>query len=679
MSHANQDHGGTMPTGSAVPMAEPLSSPMDPPSVFPDLAPTHVASSAFAPWGATSIPVPQFHFCRLDVREGCYRITYSPDSPGFGYQGTLRVDGAGGTTTISGDLYRRRPVISLPVSATAFGPLTTPSAPTILLNIPIYARSDYRSYLKVTKVEKTPVITLGPCRLTLTVDQFDYTQPPLGSFNGSFPSTPSRTLTIVLTPQTPPPGFVSSYFAGDVYEGSVHKGTFTMGWVSTFLRKATLEIDTLTGAVAPAAVGSEDFKSIFAAAGWDLRVEHDQTGVAVPSGVNPKECWTAGSLHSLMLSVRKVSTNLDREWRMHLMVVPAKITCGRGIMYDTIVVPREGVASFCDDGYPSSDSSNFGTVVGKKQRDVPRAFLRSACHELGHGFNQIHQENEAGSDNSIMTTTPGVADVLGGPASGAPGVFPTDINLRFNDHVRHHLNHFPDVVVRPGGMTFGTGHSTVSVPEVDEERYYFESNHLEIEVAVAKERVKLGEPLQVKWRVTNRCKEPLLVPNDVGLESQHAIISVTNPHGQARQMRSFVIRTDRVRLVELKPGESVEAGTDLFWSTEGFAFTTPGRHCIELRVIWAQSGIRLGTKTCADVFVDYPVSDADNEVAAHLLNDEVGKFVALGGGATHLTEAVKCIESAFEVSSDHAACQRLSELEGTPEADGPRRASRPRK
>ena len=52
--------------------------------------------------------------------------------------------------------------------------------------------------------------------------------------------------------------------------------------------------------------------------------------------------------------------------------------CGRGVMYDSIGVPREGVASFCDDGYPTSESSNFGTAANKKQRDVPRAFLSSA-------------------------------------------------------------------------------------------------------------------------------------------------------------------------------------------------------------------------------------------------------------------------------------------------------------
>ena len=122
-----------------------------------------------------------------------------------------------------------------------------------------------------------------------------------------------------------------------------------------------------------------------------------------------------------MTSVRKATTNLDAEWRTHLVVVPAAMGCSRGVMYDQIDVPREGSASFSDDGYPASHSSNFGDAEDEMQRDVPRAFLRSASHEVTHAFNQIHQESETTADNSIMTTTPSVADVLGGPTTGAPG------------------------------------------------------------------------------------------------------------------------------------------------------------------------------------------------------------------------------------------------------------------
>ena len=83
-----------------------------------------------------------------------------------------------------------------------------------------------------------------------------------------------------------------------------------------------------------------------------------------------------------MTAHRNPATNLDLDWHVHLMVVPAKLGCGRGVMYDTIDVPRKERPSFSDDGYPVTDSVNFGAAANQKQRDVPRAFLRSATHEI---------------------------------------------------------------------------------------------------------------------------------------------------------------------------------------------------------------------------------------------------------------------------------------------------------
>jgi hypothetical protein len=59
-------------------------------------------------------------------------------------------------------------------------------------------------------------------------------------------------------------------------------------------------------------------------------------------------------------------------------------------------------------------------------------------------------------------------------------------------------------------------------------------------------------------------------------------------------------------------------------------------------------------------------SAADNDAAAALLHPEVGMYVALGGGATHLKEAVSRLESVFsaagasrEAGGDQAAPRGL--------------------
>jgi hypothetical protein len=621
------------------------------------------------PWPGGKLP----RLCRINLRAGCYRLAFRPKGSFSVFYGTMRVDEAGGKTTISGDLYRylRFPYTSVEraqrlaavrvrlaervgsLSSAAAGAISTTIGPATLgplpFDIPIYPRSRYHSYLKVTNVERPGLWTYGPCQLTLTAQQYVYTQPPTGSFNGSFPSPPgTRTVTIVLQQKAAPAGFTSSYLEGKLYENGVDQGTITMGWVSPFFRRATLEIDVLTGAVGPQPVGTDDFATIFAKAGWRLHVIRDQTNIPVPAGVNANACWSSANLHALMTTVRNPTTNLDSDWHMHLVVVPATMGCGRGVMYDSIGVPREGVASFCDDGYPTSDSSNFGAAANKKQRNVPRAFLRSATHEVVHGFNQIHQEQEAGADNSIMTTTPSVADILGGPTTGAPGVFPDNINLAMNDHVRHHLVHFPDIVVRPGGMTFGSGHSS-TVPEAD--RYYFEPDELALTLDPVEPHIELAEPLELHWTLKNTSRHELPVPSDIGIDAQHAFVTVTDPRGQSKLMPSFIIRTDHVSIVPLEPGKGLKAETRVFWSSRGFAFAEPGKYIVEVRIVWIAEGTPLGVKASTDIWVNYPKTEADNEAAATLLHPEVGKYVALGGG-DHLVDAVNRLQQVAELEGD---------------------------
>jgi hypothetical protein len=180
-----------------------------------------------------------------------------------------------------------------------------------------------------------------------------------------------------------------------------------------------LVVHRLTGAEEPQAVtgssGNEYFTTVFATAGWDLSVS---SGGEVPLpgslvGVqNPNTCWSSQNSHTLMQTVPGYNPgDLDTVWRAHLLVVPAALGCSRGRMFDNGPselnnIKREGAVTHSHDGYPPADSANFGAAENGLQKDFPRAFLRSASHEVGHTFNQIHQELEGGEDNSIMTTHP---------------------------------------------------------------------------------------------------------------------------------------------------------------------------------------------------------------------------------------------------------------------------------
>lgn len=669
-----------------IPIAGPIR-PEDPAALTPDPEDPRFVLPGLATELRPELEKQFPRFCVADLPDGCYRLTVRPDGESVTYRGTLRVDTAEGDMTASGDLYRfsNRGFESIWETSTgtlatadrrpsAVGPFGTfgKLAPLRRLGIPIYPRNRYHSYLKVTAIRRLSFgSSTRSCPLRITAEEYRYTQPPGGSFNGTFSPAPgARTVVLSLNSAPAPFGYRGAYYTGTLLEGGVARGSVELGWVSPSFRRCTIEVDTLNGAVAPqpvpahplsraaaAGLAQEDFRTMMASAGWDARIEYDQVSIPTPAGVNATACWSDANLHNLMSNVRKATTDLDKEWRLHVVVVPAAMGCSRGIMYDQIGVPREGVATFSDDGYPTTHSSNFGTAANQTQRNTPRAYLRSAGHEVVHGFNQVHQENEGGADNSIMTTTPSVADVLGSATGGDLGVFPDDVRLEVNDHVRHHLIHFPDVAVRPGGLTFGTGHGSQFIPQAD--RYEFGTDELELHVAAEHDMVAVGEPVLVSWTLTNTGSEPLPVPSDLRNQATYATVTVIDPRGGSRVMSPFVIECEASRIDDLEPGEFRTAHERVFWSSNGFAFTTPGPHVVDVAIQWTARGIPCLVRASTTITVNTPISSLDDQAAGILLHPQVGAYVALGGGATHLTEAVSRLTSlsAADGTSDGAAAQ----------------------
>ena len=208
-----------------VPEAEPLAAEdLSPNPEGPGLPPGLPAGSGQLPPFPFPFPKP----CKINLKAGCYRITYRP-SLFVTYRGTMRVEASGAQKIVSGDLYRftsfpfpqpfpgplpKDPGDEGTGNATALsGPLTagklaelvgTGSLGVLSPGIPIYPRNKYYSYLKVTGVQQSPPFSFGGCNLTLTAQEYQYAQPPAGTFNGTFPASPgTRTVKIVLGPKSP--------------------------------------------------------------------------------------------------------------------------------------------------------------------------------------------------------------------------------------------------------------------------------------------------------------------------------------------------------------------------------------------------------------------------------------------------------------------------------------------
>jgi len=149
-------------------------------------------------------------------------------------------------------------------------------------------------------------------------------------------------------------------------------------------------------------------------------------------------------------------------------------------------------------------------------------------------------------------------------------------------------------------------------------------------------------------------------------ESTYGRLSVIDGGGGRRAISPFVVQCEASKIGTLEPGESRTASTRLFWAGDGFAFERPGRYTVEVSIDWTVEGRPLSVVAETPIYVNYPTTSLDNAAAARLLQPEVGKWVALGGGAPHLTEAVATLNEVRGLARDVPA--GLAEAD----ADGPK-------
>jgi hypothetical protein len=374
---------------------------------------------------------------------GCYRIRIRATDGGQDRQGTLRIDRSPWDDLVvaSGDLYVCQP---------GDGAQSYLQAPADERNIPIYPRASYRSYLTVRSA------TPGPDgAIELTADEYLYAPPEPPNRRGSFPREPSRTIVLEVARGHQGTGSAAEWprYEGRLLVGQRDVGVASLDYVCPYLRRAELHVHVAAGAVPPAPVPDGEsrkvyFDTVFAASGWQLSVLNGQTDIPPPTELSPSGRWRHADLIRLFESVREPTLSQDRQWRVDLLVVPEGMDASLGVMFDD--VGREAAASFSAGRYSTIESTSYGSAVGLRQSDVPRAYLRSALHEVTHAFNEIDQHRRAADDNSIMTTTPRLAEIL----ADSSLEFPNGVRLAHNAVTRHHLIHLPDPVVRPGGWPF---------------------------------------------------------------------------------------------------------------------------------------------------------------------------------------------------------------------------------
>jgi hypothetical protein len=377
------------------------------------------------------------------LADGCYSLCYGllGDTEVIPIlTGTLRVDSRSGRLSASADLYGIDSTAARPESKPQRFGSTSPRGS----GIPIFPIQDYRLYLRITGIEAADtgfVLAFEAHRFIFpTYITLDGGASSQWAFEGAF--------TARMTPAAAPPGYPRSecYFVGDVFRASTDVdslpvGRMQIGWVSSALRRAVVEIDRAPGSKAPQDNGAGlDWQGVFQLLGWEMTPIVSDDSVTKGSD----SAWNSADVEEARQKYRD-SCDLDAEWRYYLLVASQITAPGSkfGFMYHA---KREALFITSQYVFPETEAQ-WGDLRGARF-DATVAFFRTALHEMGHAMGLGH--NAGG--RHLMRTTEGIAR-----DASADKPFPANIEWTFDPKDEHRLRHWPDIVVRPGGAALGVG------------------------------------------------------------------------------------------------------------------------------------------------------------------------------------------------------------------------------
>jgi hypothetical protein len=600
---------------------------------------------ALPPLPTAALPLSRRSSIDPNTAAGCYLINYSPaGAPLVSYDGTLRITDASGDWTASGDLYRRDIIPFEPATdepppelqpEAVFAPAPDPSA-----GIPILPRGNYRFYLHVTQIEPTAD------GFRVAFDTYRFSAETVTLLDGRDTKWPRENVLTASMIREPAPARYPSpdrYFEGDVTdEAGTIVGRLTMGFVSPYLRKATIEIDCVPRSELPLDNGAGvTWRKAFDTVGWDVSVIVSDRDIPEPEG----GAWNRAEAHEAM-AVHRGKVNLDAEWRYYVLAVRQIdiFRAERGIMFDEASggpdgVPREGLMIASHWMIP--DEEAWGLVRGMRM-GATMAYFRTAVHETGHAMGLAHHND---FDTTIMRSTDAIAK--SSTEAGSPP-FPNNIKWSFASDDEHRLRHWPDLVVRPGGLPFTSGNLSPG--------NRFESDKHRLEVTPLMASVPLGAPVRVEVKLTNTSRGDASGPATLSLSSGPVHGRVIDRSGTVRPFSPLTINETTGTNQVLKPGESVDASLTLCGGGGGPLFPTPGAYRVVVEAHWRDHGLSMFSVGETAVTVTAAV-DRDHAETARRLLTTPDTLLTLAFGGDHLTEGIAAIGAALgnEILRPHFA------------------------
>ncbi|KAI9774129.1 MAG: hypothetical protein M1840_005222 [Geoglossum simile] len=567
------------------------------------------------------------------IRGGCWLVNYEPTGVRLvAYDGTIRVEHNAGGTTASGDLYQR-PVAIVP-RPPPFPPSTVmlpPPNPTG--GIPIQPRRSYRYYLRIIEI---PELLFGNS-FSLKFEMWRFYPT-----TNTWATAAEAVLTATMSWAAAPAGYPGDYLIGTTENAAgTITGSLKMGWLSQSYRKVTVEIDTVPGSERPTDNGAgETWATVFSKIGFSGNVVLSDTNVPNPID----DSFSDAEMHAAMLAKRQ-PTNLDTEWRYHVLAVHHIESTERGIMYDwqatdSNKVPREGLGIASH--WIADDTPLWGNVRNTRWGASKPAYFRTAVHELGHAFGLEHNYVDTG----YMCPSPDIASRPGGP-------FPNQVKWAFAIDDLKRLRHWSDVFIRPGGLEFTAGYNTTLPITPDD--LGVEVPNVELEVKPVLAEVPLGAPVRFELKLTSTNESPIQVPDSISLRSPYVSGTVSSAGVPPRTFRPLVCCTDSGSMTTINHKDAMEKNSvtssiTLLRGAEGALFPTSGLCEIKVTLNWQLEGsesraIVIGSAT---VFITAAVTASHGSAAYKMLSTpDAHVLLVLGGDCKELKDGKEAIDQAL--------------------------------
>jgi hypothetical protein len=565
--------------------------------------------------------------CPIGVLNGSWLLEVLPRFP-FVFapqvRGPLRIEVGASSLRVSGDIYTHRPLFPgfEPVTAVPLQPVPVPPDPVADEGVifpgsspwyPSFPTSQYSWYFRsngATYANGTLTVAIVRHLWNRTTQEF------ISTDTGTLVLRCLRGIaTLPLVPQE-------------------MQGTLTIGGTtssvkatktSDMFRGCRVEVDAMVNRHFPvsATIGSgaiSTFRSVYATAGWDVRVATDEVNVPDDPSL------TNAELETLLAGHRQPFTGED--WRVWLLVGSSQGSLF-GIMFDDDLVPREGAVGFAD-ATLSNDAVIAPSARNQPLNNVPAAFLRTLVHEAGHAFNLFHPKHDVHNPPIGIEIMNQTGDVIGFATTANP--YPNNAAFVFAEHDRLSLVHAPDPQVRPGWKNFGWGHGSLSaglpVPvDVAGLAVPGSDDGLTLSVRMPLQAF-VGEYITAEVVLTNTGDQPRNVTGLLTLAEGDLVFLRSSPQGDLDHILDVAVGCGPRPMVLLDPGESVSNHVQVFFTNQGVTFDTPGRHTVVAQLDTDPVTTVYSMPITVDIRT--PASDAELDISGKTLSRGVGRALALG-------------------------------------------------